>query len=277
MKNITNLIYCINDKRKRYCFTLIELLVVIAIIGILASLLLPALAMAREAGRQTVCKSNQKQISLGAFTYVSDYGKFLPYSDFAIDPPGPSNRLEWEVPLVMDKYLTGAVFICPSKHSTWVFDSKSMQEWWKSAKSNLPGDYFWRFPDYGLNLFFGATAYGDASTYGDPVAPGSTKKYVSVKKIRKPEKTILTVDSADAEDRTRGVRFVYSRYHSTYHSAWPTHNGAVNVSWVDGHVSAVQAAARGATGAQDLYTDSKLTHWTSKLSYTLPDTFWDFR
>src|ERR1700753_3722417 len=58
---------------KRRGFTLIELLVVIAIIAILAAILFPVFAKAREKARQIACLSNMKQIGLATLQYVQDY------------------------------------------------------------------------------------------------------------------------------------------------------------------------------------------------------------
>jgi prepilin-type N-terminal cleavage/methylation domain-containing protein/prepilin-type processing-associated H-X9-DG protein len=67
-------------------FTLIELLVVIAIIAILAAILFPVFAQAREKARQTGCLSNVKQIGLGIQMYVQDFDEYVPRNAFA-DPP----------------------------------------------------------------------------------------------------------------------------------------------------------------------------------------------
>jgi prepilin-type N-terminal cleavage/methylation domain-containing protein/prepilin-type processing-associated H-X9-DG protein len=66
------------DKHRTKGFTLIELLVVIAIIAILASILFPVFARARENARRSSCQSNLKQIGLGVMQYTQDYDEKMP-------------------------------------------------------------------------------------------------------------------------------------------------------------------------------------------------------
>ncbi len=74
---------------KRRGFTLIELLVVIAIIAILAAILFPVFARAREKARQTSCLSNVKQIGLAILMYAGDYDESLPFYYAPNNKPRP--------------------------------------------------------------------------------------------------------------------------------------------------------------------------------------------
>jgi len=72
---------------RRSAFTLIELLVVIAIIAILAAILFPVFAQAREKARQITCVSNEKQMGLALLQYVQDNDEYLPMAQYADNVP----------------------------------------------------------------------------------------------------------------------------------------------------------------------------------------------
>lgn len=92
-------------------FTLIEMLVVIAIISILAGMLLPALAAARERGRQAKCKNNLYNIGKAAYLYTEVNGEFWPFYDSV----APSDSLALLYP---DLLPTASIFECPSAGDT---------------------------------------------------------------------------------------------------------------------------------------------------------------
>jgi len=95
-------------------FTLIELLVVIAIIAILAAILFPVFAQARESARQTQCTNNQKQIATSVLMYVQDYDETFPMSAyFGRNPQGqPALVAIYDV---LAPYIKNVdIFVCPS-------------------------------------------------------------------------------------------------------------------------------------------------------------------
>jgi prepilin-type N-terminal cleavage/methylation domain-containing protein/prepilin-type processing-associated H-X9-DG protein len=110
---------------RRTGFTLIELLVVIAIIAILAAILFPVFARAREKARMTSCLSNVKQLGLGIMMYVQDYDERLCYNShpccvccFRSYGQGNATNPNWIVEIA--PYVkNAAIFECPSATSAW--------------------------------------------------------------------------------------------------------------------------------------------------------------
>jgi prepilin-type N-terminal cleavage/methylation domain-containing protein/prepilin-type processing-associated H-X9-DG protein len=95
----------------RQGFTLIELLVVIAIIAILAAILFPVFARARENARKSNCQSNLKQIGLALRSYSQDYDERYPCYRFFDNIPGLS--YSWRIALLPYVKNRG-IFVCPS-------------------------------------------------------------------------------------------------------------------------------------------------------------------
>ena len=98
-----------HPQKTRAAFTLIELLVVIAIIAILAAILFPVFARARENARRSSCTSNLKQIGLGVLQYVQDFDEKYPPAISNAETP----RVVWQV-IVQPYVKSTQLFACPS-------------------------------------------------------------------------------------------------------------------------------------------------------------------
>lgn len=100
-------------------FTLIELLVVIAIIAILAAILFPVFARAREKARQASCQSNEKQLALAVLMYVQDYDERMPACRFGTTAnrcQGSAQYYTWRA--AVQPYIKNRqIFICPSNQA----------------------------------------------------------------------------------------------------------------------------------------------------------------
>ncbi len=111
--------YSVNlSSKKNAAFTLIELLVVIAIIAILAAILFPVFAQARESARATACLSNTRQIALGQLMYSQDYDETI-IPALNVDPTLAGSTIDVQVAntwtTIIQPYLKNSqILLCPS-------------------------------------------------------------------------------------------------------------------------------------------------------------------
>jgi prepilin-type N-terminal cleavage/methylation domain-containing protein/prepilin-type processing-associated H-X9-DG protein len=214
--------------RKRQAFTLIELLVVIAIIAILAAILFPVFAQAREKARQTACLSNMKQMGLAATMYRNDYdGMYMPLG--TLDPTLPNGYRYW--PQLQEPYLKNKdIFSCPSRDDI-KYDHTN------PANKNAPV-----YVTYGQNYWTETAIYYKDTTDSVITRPAETVLYMEDggSKAHPSLGWYLSYPSyyggvAARTSSAYGFDYKDANGGEALARATDRHNGGLNITWADGH------------------------------------------
>jgi len=188
-------------------FTLIELLVVIAIIAILAAILFPVFARAREKARQASCLSNVKEMALGCQMYTQDYDDTI--VPCYLSPPCPAAcNTWWEF---LDPYVKNSqIWNCPSAVMTCPPAATGYPH---ACGSSI---------DYGMNA--------ELATYGNTARKLADVKY--------PAESIIMFDGDWTRSTTDYSTTNAWDMHYSYHPSRfipDRHNGGANLAFMDGH------------------------------------------
>ncbi len=259
----------------RRAFTLIELLVVIAIIAILAAILFPVFAQAREAARKTSCLSNFRQTSTGVLMYVQDYDELMipantngyPISCLGCGPPDQI----WGA-LVQPYIKNWQIYRCPSdphaNETELTVDSNGVP--WPAGTDKETIHYGWAARmDFGLNyVFLSPWIYDGPNRFwgSRPVAlaaiTSSANTMMAVDTIWDRDaggtpkgggnwvvEAPCTKDSSGADITPTGFQgyggWIPSNQTSwlQYGGAWPRHNKMMNIVYCDGHAKNITVGA----------------------------------
>ena len=215
-------------------FTLIELLVVIAIIGILASLLLPALAKAKESGRAALCKSNIHQLTIGQLMYVDDNNDYLAW-------PGDVDRNlapDWVFGGQSDAFLKNPTMW---KNPGFGFHAEAGSVFsYVTSQPRLPYSekYTNSFPIYccpstgalGRALRVNYSMNGDLDPGGGNARTGLAG--VKHSAVVDPVQKVFLVNEDPATMRNAS----FNPGGTAINGRFVTHNGRINLSFLDGHI-----------------------------------------
>jgi prepilin-type N-terminal cleavage/methylation domain-containing protein/prepilin-type processing-associated H-X9-DG protein len=209
---------------KRKGFTLIELLVVIAIIAILAAILFPVFAQAREKARQSTCLSNLKQLGLGTGMYTQDYDETYVCAELyangtgaLVRPPGGTKC--WAG--------TWANLLYPYVKNVGVFGCLSMKgKRAYAAKGCLDLDFGWNIGTDIPNALNGTSTLKDGmGRFSPPIKLGDVPTPADTVVIGHP-------NSSDTEP-IMFTYFVNPNVNVRYPTAW--HQEGINYAFADGH------------------------------------------
>ncbi|HZT43620.1 MAG TPA: DUF1559 domain-containing protein [Chthonomonadaceae bacterium] len=197
--------------RNRQAFTLIELLVVIAIIAILAAILFPVFAQAREKARSISCLSNWKQLDTAVQMYVQDYDESFPYWNWTLNadgsggsfmcsglnsgPTGGCGHFEsfW-VNAIYPYVKNGQIFYCPDEKNTWTLRGLFSTVGWSAE--NPPVGIDPSLLDYKISVGINEPLlYGELFKDGPWSSQGGGYTGTTLASLDKPANVMLLADS----------------------------------------------------------------------------------